>query len=210
MKHNLLFYLLISSTFFNAQVKEKEEIIVVVETPAETQISELPDKEAEFPGGADEMMKYLSENIKYPPSAIEMNEQGRVFLSFIVEVDGTISSVKVEKGVSDVIDQEAIRIVQSMPKWTPGTLAEKAVRSKAILPINFTLYGDDEEEEESERKIMDAHWAGFDFGTLILMSDLFETDFTAADYWKNDVARSMVFNFNFFDYKLPIFKQYLG
>ena len=63
---------------------------------------------------------------------------------------------------------------------------------------------------DDEKTTYDGHWAGFDFGTLILMSDLLKTDFVANDYWKNNVARSAVFNFNFFDYKFPIIKQYLG
>jgi hypothetical protein len=71
---------------------------------------------------------------------------------------------------------------------------------------NATEDGDDEET----RKNYDAHWAGFDFGTLILMNDLFKTDFASAPYWKNNIARSSKINFNFYEFKVPIFKQYLG
>ena len=66
------------------------------------------------------------------------------------------------------------------------------------------------DDEEKERKYYDGHWAGFDFGTLILMNDLFKTDFSSTPYWKNNVASSSTFSFNFVEFKVPIFKQYIG
>ncbi len=213
MKSSLLFCLFFSPIVVFSQVKEPESNVVVVEVASEKE-DELPDIEAEFPGGIDAMMNFMQENVRYPQSSIEMNEQGRVFLSFLVDIDGSISEVKVEKGISDSLNAEAIRVVKSMPKWKPALLANQPVKSTVRIPINFKLTDDEEledlEEEKEERKLYDAHWAGFDLGTLVLMSDFFKTEFVANDYWKNNVARSSVFNFNFFDYKFPIFKQYLG
>ncbi len=214
MKLNLLFCLFLSPMVMFAQVKENPEKAVVVEVPPLVE-EELPDVDAEFPGGIDAMMNFMKENMRYPQYSIEMNEQGRVFLSFIVDKDGSISDIKVEKGISDSLNVEAIRVVKTMPKWKPALLAEQPVKSTVRIPINFQLTDgeeleDVEDEEDEERKLYDAHWAGFDFGTLVLMSDLFKTDFAANDYWKNDVVRSFNFNFNFFDYKFPIIKQYLG
>lgn len=210
MKSYLLFCLFFSPIVIFSQVKESEnkvEIVPKLET-------ELPDIEAEFPGGIEAMMNFINENVRYPQSSIEMGEQGRVFISFVVDTVGVISNIKVEKGISDSLNAEAIRVIQTMPKWKPAILADKPINEMVRLPINFSLSNGEEledvEEEEEERKLYDAHWAGFDFGTLILMSDLFKTDFAANDYWKNNVARSAVFNFNFFDYKFPIIKQYLG
>jgi len=201
---------MISVTCFS-QVNETQEKVRIVETPpsSENSISEIPDKDAEFPGGPGEMMKFISQSVVYPQDAIEMNEQGRVYISFIVEKDGSLTEIKVEKGVSATIDAEAIRVIELMPKWIPGELAGVPVRTKAMMPINFTLSGDEVDEEEN-RKYFDAHWAGFDFGTLILMSDLFKTDFHNNDYWNNKIIRSATYNFNFFDVKFPIIKQYLG
>jgi TonB family protein len=214
MKSNLAFCLFFSPFVLFSQTKELESSVAIVDVVS-INTDELPDVEAEFPGGMVAMTNYMKENVRYPQYSIEINEQGRVFLSFIVDKYGSISDVKVEKGVSDSLNVEAIRVVRSMPKWKPALLADQPVKSTVRLPINFTLdggkkYDDIEDDDVEERKSYDGHWAGFDFGTLILMSDLFKTDFATNDYWKNNVARSSVFNFNFFDYKIPIFKQNLG
>jgi protein TonB len=132
------------------QENTEEEPITVVEVPpvvevaeetiiVEEEIIEFPDVEAEFIGGAQAMMKYIQQNIQYPPTSIEMNEQGKVYLSFVVEPDGTISNVAIERGVSKDIDNEAKRIVRSMPKWLPGEGKGKKVRTRCRLPINFQL-----------------------------------------------------------------------
>jgi len=108
--------------------------------PVAAPIVEFPDVEAGFPGGPAEMMKWINDNVKYPQTSIEMNEQGRVFLSFVVEKDGSISNVKVERGISIDLDREAKRVVRKMPKWVPGESAGRAVRARCRLPINFQLH----------------------------------------------------------------------
>ena len=117
-------------------IKIDEEVIISV---IEEETIEFPDVEAEFIGGAQALMKYIQTNIQYPPTSIEMNEQGKVYLSFVVEPDGTISNVAIERGVSKDIDNEAKRIVRSMPKWLPGEGKGKKVRTRCRLPINFQL-----------------------------------------------------------------------
>ena len=117
-------------------ILENEEIIIDVE---EEGIIEFPDVEAEFIGGAQALMKYISSNIQYPPTSIEMNEQGKVYLSFVVEPDGSITNVAVERGVSPDLDREAKRVVRSMPKWKPGESKAKKSRTRCRLPINFQL-----------------------------------------------------------------------
>ena len=103
-------------------------------------IVEFPDVEAGFPGGPAAMMKWINENVKYPQTSIEMNEQGRVFLSFVVEKDGSISNVKIERGISIDLDREAKRVVRKMPKWIPGESSGRSVRARCRLPINFQLH----------------------------------------------------------------------
>ena len=103
------------------------------------EIIDFPDVEATFPGGAAEMQKWINANVQYPQTAIEMNEQGRVYLSFVVEPDGSITNVEVERGVSPDLDREAKRVVRKMPKWTSGEAAGKSVRTRCRLPIIFTL-----------------------------------------------------------------------
>ena len=108
--------------------------------PVAAPIVEFPDVEAGFPGGPAAMMKWINDNVKYPQTSIEMNEQGRVFLSFVVEKDGSITNVKVERGISIDLDREAKRVVRKMPKWVPGESAGRAVRARCRLPINFQLH----------------------------------------------------------------------
>jgi protein TonB len=109
------------------QVEVQEEII------------EFPDVEASFPGGAAAMQKWISENVQYPQTSIEMNEQGKVYMSFVVEADGSISNIAVERGVSSDLDREAKRLLRQMPAWKPGEAKGKKARTRCRLPINFTL-----------------------------------------------------------------------
>lgn len=111
----------------------------VEEVVVEEEIIDFPDVEAGFPGGAAAMQKWIGENVQYPQTAIEMNEQGRVYLSFVVESDGTIGGIQVERGVSTDLDREAKRLLRKMPKWTAGEAGGRKVRTRCRLPINFTL-----------------------------------------------------------------------
>ncbi|NLJ06297.1 MAG: energy transducer TonB [Sphingobacteriales bacterium] len=97
------------------------------------------EKMPEFPGGEKALSDYLKKEIKYPQSAIKDKIQGLVIVSFIVETDGSVSSVNVLKGVSEELDNEAVRVVKAMPKWTPGYQKGKAVRVMLNLPIRFQL-----------------------------------------------------------------------
>jgi protein TonB len=103
------------------------------------EIIEFPDVEASFPGGAAALNKFIVSNIQYPETSIDMEEQGKVYLSFVVEPDGSITGVKVERGVSRDLDREAKRVVRAMPKWEPGEAGGKKVRTRCRLPIVFTL-----------------------------------------------------------------------
>jgi protein TonB len=103
------------------------------------EIIDFPDVEAVFPGGAAALQSYIVNNIQYPETSIDMDEQGKVYLSFVVGADGKISQVKVERGVSRDLDREAKRVVRSMPKWTPGEAGGKKVATRCRLPIVFTL-----------------------------------------------------------------------
>lgn len=112
------------------KVEKKEEIIY-----------DFVDEPADFPGGRAALLKYLSENIRYPQVAQEMNIQGKCYLTFVVSENGYISNVKLKKGVTDCpeCDAEAMRVVRGMPKWTPGKNNGKAVNSVFSLPVTFKL-----------------------------------------------------------------------
>ncbi len=113
-------------------VEEEEEI-------GEEVIFQVVEDNPEFPGGMGELYKFLGQNTKYPPIAKESGIQGRVFVNFVVEKDGSISNVKVLRGIGGGCDEEAIRVVKSMPRWKPGKQRGKAVRVSFNLPIKFTL-----------------------------------------------------------------------
>ena len=98
-----------------------------------------PDVEAEFPGGQEAMHAFIVENLQYPDVSLEMKEQGVVYVSFIVEKDGSLSDIVVVRGVSADLDREARRVVRLMPKWTPAELKGKPVRSRYQLPLKFKL-----------------------------------------------------------------------
>ena len=93
----------------------------------------------EFPGGEAELIHYISKNIHYPQKAKEKGIQGRVFIGFIVEKDGSISNVRNLRGVDSELDAEAIRVIQSLPKWKPGKHKGEFVRVSYQIPIVFKL-----------------------------------------------------------------------
>ncbi len=97
-----------------------------------------------FPGGDMARIRYMSENIKYPKNARENGIQGRVFVTFVVEQDGTVNDVRVLRGIGGGCDEEAVKVVKSMPKWTPGFQKGKPVRVQFNMPILFRLPGSNE------------------------------------------------------------------
>lgn len=138
-----------SEDIIEEESKDEDEQIVV-ETPPidiepepepepEAPIVDYPDKEATFPGGAAAMKQFLADNINYPEIAMEMGDQGKVFIEFVVEKDGSITQIKVLRGVSREIDREAKRVVRDMPKWTPAESKGESVRARCRIPINFIL-----------------------------------------------------------------------
>lgn len=118
------------------QVEPKEMIFVVVED------------QPEFPGGNQAMMDFISNNIKYPAEAKEKGIQGRVILNYVVEEDGSISEVQVVRGVAPMLDSEAIRVIESMPKWKPGKLRGKEVRVRFTLPVVFRIPSEGQVQDE--------------------------------------------------------------
>jgi len=113
-------------------VEEEEEVV-------EEQIFTVVENDPEFPGGMEALYKYLAQNIKYPQLARDNGITGKVYVTFVVERDGSIANPKVLRDIGGGCGQEAIRVVKSMPKWTPGKQRGKAVRVQFNLPVNFSL-----------------------------------------------------------------------
>ena len=103
------------------------------------EIIPFPDVEASFPGGQEVMKNWIASNINYPEEALSAGVQGRVYVSFVVEPDGSLTNINIERGISKELDGEAKRLIRSMPKWTPGEAGGKKVRSQVRLPIDFIL-----------------------------------------------------------------------
>jgi len=97
------------------------------------------EQQADFPGGLQAMMKFLQKNIKYPASAKRMGIEGKVFVKFIVDKEGGISSMEVIKGINADLNNEAIRVIKLMPPWKPGKQNGRAVKSQFVLPVYFKL-----------------------------------------------------------------------
>lgn len=109
--------------------------IIQQDTTVYFAVDELP----EFPGGPKGLMTFLGENVTYPKSESDAGVQGRVIVSFVVELDGSLSNAKVVRGISTALDEEAIAVVKKMPNWTPAKQDGVIVRSKYTLPIQFRL-----------------------------------------------------------------------
>ena len=106
----------------------------------EQEIFEVVEQMPEFPnGGMAGLRQFLSKNIKYPTIAQENGTQGRVTVQFVVNADGSIVDAKVIRGVDPYLDKEALRVINSMPKWKPGMQRGKAVRVKYTVPVMFRL-----------------------------------------------------------------------
>lgn len=137
-------------------VEIEDEIEIDVEADQETEVAEyipveeeVEEEEAQiftvvesmpgFPGGEGARIKYLNDNIKYPQMARESGIQGRVFVTFVVERDGSVTDVRVLRGIGGGCDEEAVRVIKNMPKWNAGKQRGKPVRVQFNMPILFKL-----------------------------------------------------------------------
>ena len=111
----------------------------IIEEPVEETPFLIVEQMPQFPGGEEALFAYLNKNIKYPAMAKENHITGTVYISFVVRSDGKISDVKVLRGISGGCNEEAIRVVSSMPEWKPGKQAGKSVPVSYNLPISFKL-----------------------------------------------------------------------
>jgi protein TonB len=123
----------------NEVIEEYIPVEVEEEEVQEQEIFQIVEEMPAYPGGDQKLMEYVAKNIKYPQIARETGIQGRVFVGFVVEPDGSVSNVKVLRGIGGGCDEEAMRVVKNMPKWKPGKQRGKAVRVSYMLPVNFKL-----------------------------------------------------------------------
>lgn len=118
-------------------VKETTDLEIEISTsaPQETEVDKLP----EYVGGTEAMTKYLINNIRYPEAAVKAKTTGKVVVSFVVTKEGKVTKAVVKRGVSKELDAEALRVISSMPNWTPGEKDGKKVDAEMVLPVAFAL-----------------------------------------------------------------------
>ena len=124
----------------NQRKSDKEDVFMVVEN------------QPEFPGGVQALMKFLGDNVRYPVEAMKSGTQGRVITSFVIKKDGSISDIEIERGVDPLLDEEAIRVISSMPNWKPGTQKGEAVNVRFSMPVVFRLSNDAGKMSEDEKE----------------------------------------------------------
>jgi protein TonB len=112
---------------------------VAVEEVDEEKVFTAVEQQAEFPGGNKAFGAFLQKNLRYPSAAQRANVGGKVYVQFVVNTDGTIQDVQILKSVGFGCDEEAIRVIKSVPRWTPGKQSGRAVRSRFTQPITFVL-----------------------------------------------------------------------
>jgi protein TonB len=120
---------------FHVQAIAQNQVPASASNEVYSEVDEMPS----YKNGFDDLASFLGQNMKYPKEAREKNIEGTVFTEFVVEKDGQISEVKVKQGIGSGCDEEAVRVVKAMPKWNPGVLQGKAVRTKMVLPLKFKL-----------------------------------------------------------------------
>jgi protein TonB len=118
----------------------KVEVATTTEDVSEeTTIFQVVEQQASFPGGIGALNQYLAKNIQYPQQARQTGTQGKVYVTFVVERDGSITDIKILRDIGSGCGEEAIRVVKSMPRWQPAKQRGKVVRQQFNLPVNFTL-----------------------------------------------------------------------
>ena len=138
-----------------SQPASAPEIQVVTYAPQPKEVEQgevfqVVEEQPMFPGGMEEMMKFLQQNVKYPKEAYEQGKQGRVIVQFVVNTDGSISNDTIVRSVDPLLDAEALRVVRSMPNWTPGKQKGEPVRVRFTLPVTFRLDNGKESTQKAE------------------------------------------------------------
>jgi protein TonB len=121
------------------EVSGKVRAVVKTKVEKNDKILEFVDQMPEFPGGEEGLFDYIQKNLKYPQQAVDSNTTGRVTINFVVNADGSITDVKLARGIGNGCDEEAIKVVKGLPRWNPGKRNGKKVRVAYSLPITFQL-----------------------------------------------------------------------
>ena len=136
-----------------------------------TPVFEVVERMPQFPGGVAAQVEYFKKNLRYPAEAKKAGTQGRVVVQFFVNKDGSISNVKVLRGVDPALDAEAVRLVNSMPKWKPGMQKGKAVTVKYTVPVLFKLDAVDEKVAQKNLTLIMKGTSAADYADVLILVD---------------------------------------
>lgn len=145
----------------------------------ESDVVMFADVMPEYPGGTNAMFDFIRKNVKYPESAKEKGIEGRVYVNFVIDKDGSISDIKVLRGLCKEIDEEAVRVVKAMPKWNPGMQDGEPVRVQYMLPFYFKISGN----ENTITALSGTKWKGIGKGTKDGVKYIMEM---TMDFYNND------------------------
>ena len=140
--------LIVSNISCTSTENKKDSTEATKSRAVEGEVFQVVEEMPEFPGGMGECMKFLSKNIKFPAQAAENGIQGRVIIQMVVTKEGDIAEAKVVRGVDPLLDAEALRVINSMPKWKPGKQRGEAVNVKYTIPVMFKLTGDNSSDKK--------------------------------------------------------------
>ena len=152
-KVNVLYVGYKTEMFVVSSDEGKYNTLISLQKEGEAQVFDVVEEMPEYPGGISAMMQYLSANVKYPEEAHKKGVQGRVIVTFVVGKDGSISDAKLMRRVDPLLDAEALRVTNSMPKWKPGRQNGKPVAVKYTIPVTFKLNSSEKKDESYILKI---------------------------------------------------------
>jgi len=139
MRTYLFFLLLTLSSVAFAQNTDSIKIDTSQMLSLSGKVGEWGEVAPQFPGGEQGLINYITDNLKYPKKARRKGIQGKVFVTFVIEKDGSLSTINVAKGVHPLLDEEAVRLVKNMPAWKPGWANGQPVKVRFTLPLNFKV-----------------------------------------------------------------------
>lgn len=150
-----------TTTLQDIKVTQKEVPMTKIKAIPDSVVFEVVEKMPEFPGGMNGLIEYLKTNVKYPEVSHKAGIQGRVIVSFVVTKDGSISDAKILRSVETNLDKEALRVISSMPKWTPGTQRGQAVNVRFTVPVAFHLSNPEPPKAEEIKNLEEVVVVGY-------------------------------------------------
>ncbi len=122
-----------------AQTPDTVKMDTIDKAAEDVEIFGMMEEMPSFPGGEVKLVEYIAKNLNYPQEAIEKGIEGRVFVGFVIDVDGSVVDVEVKRGIGYGCDEEAVRVIKSLPKWKPGKILGELQRVSYMIPVTFKL-----------------------------------------------------------------------